>query len=416
MLHYGIPASKTKAVAKMRLFDAIQSGNLAVPGDIAKIEADLMKQWKKKDRLARAGKLVEGDGSAGGANAAGQIANKRKREDTVTDSGKKKRSKEEKQAKTKTARSSTGGGTAGDKKSDRSKEVKTSSSTPQARNPASLPGEATIRGTESGRLIEAVSTPTEGRPPRTKRTVRRSRPFLFGARQSDRPETPTEPQVAGPTEGPPRRTKQTARCPRGGAFAGGRRWTSVYTEEHPQHGLPPLNGLDPTSIQSEEADLWQPSESTSPLGRLGLINGEYEIRAPYLEEGWPDFVADDGFSLTLVLNQSKVWGAHDFGIFTGIMNIQRPQRASYLQLPFEWRGREMNEGQMSFGPRNQGWIQFLGDDRIEGVINCDSWTRFSGRRISGQDARAPRKPADMQDEWNQYNQFNYDRECVDRWR
>lgn len=44
MLHYGIPASKTKAVAKMRLFDAVQSGSLAVPKEIERIEADLMKQ------------------------------------------------------------------------------------------------------------------------------------------------------------------------------------------------------------------------------------------------------------------------------------------------------------------------------------------------------------------------------------
>lgn len=96
--------------------------------------------------------------------------------------------------------------------------------------------------------------------------------------------------------------------------------------------------------------------------------------------------------------------------------MQPSQRASYTQLPFEWCGREMGEGQMSFGPGNQGWIQFLGDGRIEGVINCYGWARFSGRRSSGQGARAPRKPADMQDEWDQYNQINYDRECADRWR
>ena len=56
LLHYGIAPSKNKAVAKMRLLDAVRGGGLAVPKDIAKIETDLKKEWKKKDKEAKAGK------------------------------------------------------------------------------------------------------------------------------------------------------------------------------------------------------------------------------------------------------------------------------------------------------------------------------------------------------------------------
>ena len=56
LLHYGIAPSKNKAVAKMRLLDAVRGGGLAVPKDISKIEADLKKEWKKKDKEAKTGK------------------------------------------------------------------------------------------------------------------------------------------------------------------------------------------------------------------------------------------------------------------------------------------------------------------------------------------------------------------------
>ena len=56
LLHYGIAPSKNKAVAKMRLLDAVRGGGLAVPKDIAKIETDLKKEWKRKDKEAKAGK------------------------------------------------------------------------------------------------------------------------------------------------------------------------------------------------------------------------------------------------------------------------------------------------------------------------------------------------------------------------
>ncbi|KAL1996539.1 hypothetical protein VTN49DRAFT_8060 [Thermomyces lanuginosus] len=44
LIHYGRPPSKNKAVAKMRLLDALNAGNLVVPKGIAKTEAELKKE------------------------------------------------------------------------------------------------------------------------------------------------------------------------------------------------------------------------------------------------------------------------------------------------------------------------------------------------------------------------------------
>ncbi|KFH43320.1 hypothetical protein ACRE_059170 [Hapsidospora chrysogenum ATCC 11550] len=52
--HYGLPPSKTKAVARMRLLDAFNEGKLAaVPAEIHKLEARLKKDWLKNDREAK---------------------------------------------------------------------------------------------------------------------------------------------------------------------------------------------------------------------------------------------------------------------------------------------------------------------------------------------------------------------------
>src|SRR5947207_12310113 len=54
LLHYGLPPSKNKAVAKTRLLDAVNKGNLAVPAHIQQLESELKKEWTKKERQAKA--------------------------------------------------------------------------------------------------------------------------------------------------------------------------------------------------------------------------------------------------------------------------------------------------------------------------------------------------------------------------
>jgi hypothetical protein len=49
LLHYGLPPSKVKATAKMRLLKAVQDGGLAVPKESLQIEKNLKKEWKKQD-------------------------------------------------------------------------------------------------------------------------------------------------------------------------------------------------------------------------------------------------------------------------------------------------------------------------------------------------------------------------------
>lgn len=53
LLHYGLPPSKVKATAKMRLLDAIQDDILEVPIELVQMEKRLKKEWKRQDTAAR---------------------------------------------------------------------------------------------------------------------------------------------------------------------------------------------------------------------------------------------------------------------------------------------------------------------------------------------------------------------------
>ncbi|KAJ5189525.1 hypothetical protein N7491_005854 [Penicillium cf. griseofulvum] len=49
LLHFGLPRTKYKATAKMRLMDAFQDGTLNVPDEILQIEDTLSRNWMKQD-------------------------------------------------------------------------------------------------------------------------------------------------------------------------------------------------------------------------------------------------------------------------------------------------------------------------------------------------------------------------------
>lgn len=54
LLHYGLPPSKSKAVAKVRLLDALNAGKLSIPPEIVRLENEMKKEYQAADRKARA--------------------------------------------------------------------------------------------------------------------------------------------------------------------------------------------------------------------------------------------------------------------------------------------------------------------------------------------------------------------------
>ena len=54
LIHYGLPPSKDKARAKMRLLEALNNSNLVVPAGIARLEQSLRKEFSAAERKAKA--------------------------------------------------------------------------------------------------------------------------------------------------------------------------------------------------------------------------------------------------------------------------------------------------------------------------------------------------------------------------
>ncbi|KAK8087034.1 hypothetical protein PG994_002008 [Apiospora phragmitis] len=78
LIHYGLPPSKTRAVARMRLFDAVnKAGALKVPAHVSKLKGELKKEWTKLDREAKKA-LKGGSGAAATTAAAAGTAGKRR--------------------------------------------------------------------------------------------------------------------------------------------------------------------------------------------------------------------------------------------------------------------------------------------------------------------------------------------------
>lgn len=376
LIHYGLPPSKDKARAKMRLLEALNGSKLVVPKEISKLEADMKKEYAAADRKARAEYKKQMGATEMKTTAAGK---KRKQSDTDT---------------TNNFNVNINFGSQG--------EVTVSGFTPEKQPPAKRPKTAAPKAATPKASSKKDQDETRGdqddwpkpKAPRSRggssiQTARRSTgSFPVGQRST----------AAAPSSSPERpRPKQTARRSAG--------FVPMGQRSNPAFKAEPAVKKE-TKVKTET--------STEDLPKLGLLNGHYDIECPTIEGEWPDWAAD-GLSLVLTLDTPGMWGAYDFGMFSGIIHFpNRPMVSSYEPIPCQWRGRENSEGQMSFGDQCTGAITFLGGGMIQGWLSLYGRCEFVGSRRAGP-GNAPRTAVSMREEWNEYNQGEYDAASRSRW-
>ncbi|CAM1503575.1 Fc.00g011660.m01.CDS01 [Cosmosporella sp. VM-42] len=385
LIHYGLQPSKTKSVARMRLFDAVNAGKLTVPSHVTKLEGKLKKEWVKKDREAKKA-LKEVSVPATKKTPAKKTAGV-KREAGDNGSSSQGASKKPKTATPK------------DKAKTATPRDKAKTTTPKAK-PAS----------------KAAAATAPARPKLASRAARRG-----GISQGPSRSTP----AALPPPAPAPRTKQTAR--RSGAFMARGRIPAPPAPPsqdtyHDNSGgfdyddSPPAYTEFDEGSHSDDYDEETYGDSygeDTALAPLGLLNGRYDVSCPFVTQEWPHYGEDFGIVLTLA--GSSLWGSFDLGVIEGVLLLdERPWESSHDLVGFRWRGRE-GEGQIMYGSRNQGWIKFLGDGRIEGKFDYHS-IAFKGRRCPGQGTRSEIDARTLQDEWDGYSEEQYEQERVARWR
>ncbi|EQL03901.1 hypothetical protein OCS_00394 [Ophiocordyceps sinensis CO18] len=410
LLHYGLKPSKTKAVARMRLLDAFNAGNLQVPSQITKLEGELKKEWTKKNREAK-------KAFHGGPQVEAKKATPKPK---TTAAGSKRRIEVDGTKASTTASSAQ----PVPKKPRTATPKKPRTATPKANSDAkpATASPANKQTARRGGIAQASSpratqyAPSPAKPPRTKQTARRSGAFMARGRIHAQ---------RSPSPAPAPRPIQTAR--RSGAFmARGRmppppaqvQWVDDESDsggggDSEDYGISDGYGGSghdqPPPYSEYEVD----DQQGAGLSRLGLINGDYDVECPYVTSEWSCYGSE--FRMTLTLAGSALWGSFDLGIIEGVLFMnERPWESSDNCFEFTWRGSEA-DGPIIYGDRHKGWIKFVGGGRIEGFIDYQGLT-FEGERCPGQGTRSSRDARSLQMEWDNYSEAEYDRLNRARWR
>ncbi|KAB5585981.1 hypothetical protein GE09DRAFT_47344 [Coniochaeta sp. 2T2.1] len=434
LIHYGLPPSKTKAVARMRLFDAVKDvKKLAVPGHISRLETELKKEWVKNDRDVKKG--VAATTSAKGAAGGGKRKAEEDGKDVAVKKAKATPSKEVKAKATpaskaapapkatvtlkKAAERTAAENKRTAKKSVPAKPPATSKKAPQEKKPDDKPAvkkQTARRGgiaqSPSTRSVPALFPPA---PPvgRTKQTARRSTGSRTpGSRSEFLAAAAAAPSPATASGG---RTKQTARRStyggRSGAALTGRAQPPApgASEPPPPYSEFDFGGYGGYDDEAEEEDDDDDGhdhdeelpdyDQSGPLPALGLLNGNYVLSAPYVRGNWPWY--DEDFTLTLTLAGQELWGSFDLGVVEGVLHFrQRPYLSSEEKVRFEWRGRENGEGEIQYS--QTGWMRFLGGGMVEGELDYMS-IAFEGMRDGGQGTRSGVPVREMRSMWEGYS-------------
>ncbi|KAH0490047.1 hypothetical protein TgHK011_001532 [Trichoderma gracile] len=391
LMHYGLPTSKTKSVARMRLFDAVRGGSLSVPLHITELEQRLKKEWTKRDRDEK--KAAKAASTKAAPKAEASNARKRKAEVTVVAAA---NTGTPAVAACAPKRTKTSASSAGD--SAPAPRVATKQTARRG------PGWRAPSRPEPARQVSPSPEPAASSAPRTKQTARRG----GGWRASGRPK-PVRRDSPSPDPSPAPRTKQTAR--RGRPFAPRGRIESSQIRSSGQDDF--VTSFDEAPPPYEEYSGSSSRFDGNSLAPLGLLNGRYDISSPSVESKWPIYGSD--LSLVLTIVGSSLWGRFDLGVIEGVLYIEeRPRASSSEDVPFVWRGREA-EGQIFYDEwSNRGSLRFLGDGAIEGYFEYQH-IQFDGQRLPGQGTRSELDARTLQNEWDSYNEDEYDREGRARW-
>ncbi|ORY56127.1 uncharacterized protein BCR38DRAFT_451525 [Pseudomassariella vexata] len=398
-LHYGLPPSKTKAVARMRLYDAVKGGSLSVPASVQKLETELKKEWTKKDREAK--KALKGSTTVAktATTTTKAAGTKRKAEnvDLTVDVG---------GIQVKLSTNNGARETAAKKAKTTTAAMTAKSSTPKAKASATSASKATkatpapkVKAVKPEKEKPASKPSASAKSSPAKQTAhRRGTQTLRGGISQG----PGRKSAAASSSSPekPARTKQTAR--RSGSFVA--------------RGRIPTGGMcyeeSPPPYSEYADDDYDDYEEDAPLAPLGLLNGRYEIKSTEVSEQWTHYGQD--FGLILTLAGSSMWGSFDLGVIEGVLFIERrPYQSSHEPIHFKWRGRE-DQGPMLYGNHNSGWIKFLGDGRVEGEFDYQC-IDFRGKRAPGQGTKSEIDARILENEWDGYNEREYEAENQARW-
>ncbi|KAM7198649.1 hypothetical protein V8F33_004916 [Rhypophila sp. PSN 637] len=409
LLHYGLPPSKTKGTAKMRLFEAVSKGNLSVPAHLTKLESSLKKEWTKLERDSKQA-LKKG---AVEHTAPAKKGTKRKADDspavqqvqgtqfnlnlsfstgplgtfqvTPTTSA-----PVPKKARTSTAKDSKPAAKATAPKSIPAKTPKAAPKAAAAPKPTPAKTTKAAPAKKPAAAVPTVSS-EDSDPPKykTKQTARRGNSFSNPGNRAGSSRSAAGNDL---TSSPPPRQPQTARrskpfglASRGG-HASARGGASGFSGPSDGYNDPP----PPYSEVPSNIPVVHDEDDDSILSPLGLLNGRYEVHVNSPPEA-RDSKNDSGIIMTL--DGNALWGTLEIGPLRGMFRLDhRPFQSSHQPLVMRYICQDDS---------GSGELSFIGGGEIHGGLPFRGGTlAFQGYRISGQATRSEISIWDMRARWS----------------
>lgn len=318
-------------------------GGITVPAHIQKIEADLKKEWNKREREAKkVMKQSEGRGT-------------KRKADTVPTTNV--------NVNVSVQVSSTGA-------------VQVRAAQPPTKRP---------KVAKSGSAAAPASKKTAAATAATGKAKKAA------ATKSEKINTVPKPVKAADKKPTAKKPAQKPRPPTSSAAqASGYGGPSGSYDDAP----PPYSEADPA---------YAPAFQPSPRRSIGLLNGRYEIECPNMEDDFPEF--RDDFGLIATLDGTKLWLKFDLGPLVGIMKVDRPYEPDedgdgtvlFWRGDFEQEDINIDTFPLA-GQANR--LHFLGAGHIRGTIAYD-WhvIEFDAYRIPGQSMTSEISPSQARAEW-----------------
>ncbi|KAJ9657093.1 hypothetical protein H2201_008301 [Coniosporium apollinis] len=399
--HYGLPPTKDKNAAKVRLLGALNTGKLEVPKYVERLEEELRKEYAVENRRAKA--AAKGAGVPGGGEGSGKsggAGQKRKQAeaavgDVSATTKKRKQSDAPAGAASVTTKKTKVTVMVGDiavnieeavtaKKQTASRKSTATEKKPAAKKATGQKAESASKskaavtdlGPMSAEYFQAAPAPKE----RSKQTARRSMPFnrtpLTSRPAPESPEPPASPQTSMP--------KQTARRGTHTSVASKRKPKQDEPAPFAVHPLDPPSKKVPAKVKKEAAvkkeptakkpkptikneDPDDPIPPPNPDSSIA-VSGVYTMACPSIAAGWPSHISHLRFLLQVDHETDTIWGSYDLGPFSGVIRIPTTQVTLNVSLSFGWRGREVETERLSFARSNSGEISFSGAGDIRGAI------------------------------------------------
>lgn len=388
LLHYGLAPSKVKGTAHKRLFDAVMGGNLAVPPQIQKIEADLKKAWAKKEREAK--KMLK-ESAAAKPPAKGT---KRKADQVSTSTSV--------NVNVNVSISSTGviEVSAAQAAAKKAKAAPKTTAKEKKVTPSAKPDALTAGPKEKKATAKKATAPST-----TAKDVNMTAKIKAAA-AAPKEKKVTAPKTAATEKraAPAKSTTAAAKPAKPAAKAKG---AASKAAQHPNPASTRSQGEDddPPPPYSEYdpglASGWRGSElsvsPSSPRRRIGLLNGRYSVVCEHAECNFPQ--SKGRLSLIATLDGNTLWLNFDLGVATGMMKVPRPYEVNTEHsLGVLWRGNALPFGADEYelfnidtlnraGPANG--LFFMGDGHIRGRLRYGSTKNYNNVTLEFDAYRRP---------------------------